>query len=233
MTFSALVFGYLSLTAVLSDSARIDAGRIVVEPIGISFEIPAGWQSKVSVSGGPTCDPKSAQTRSVNVDKSALRTLTGPSSYFGDQYYSAFADSVFAVSELVAHLGALGWRDCDNTVSDLQMRVYVTDRSPAEIARRLPAVQLSPYRGYSTPKVAAARDSAAWHIEQVNWSFNCGDCIFDERVEIYSTRVGVRTVSLMFMYMPIYPRETQEMPQRIRDLQLVLRSFQRSARAGA
>lgn len=230
MVFGALKFWHLAMALTATDSARVDAGRIIVEPIGVSFEIPQGWASRVTTSAGPTCDLRGAQARSVNVDRDALRSMTGPSSYYGDQYYSAFADSLFNPTELVAHLGALGWRDCDNTVSDLQMRVYVTDRSPTDIAVRVPAVLLSPFAGYSAPKVATARDSAEWHIEQANWSFNCGDCIFEERFEIYSTRVGARTVSLVFMYMPMYLRENETSSQRIVDLRSILKTFRKSSR---
>lgn len=45
-------------------------------------------------------------------------------------------------------------------VNDLQMRVYVTERSAQSIAQRPPIIRLSRYRGYSVPKLAAARDSA-------------------------------------------------------------------------
>lgn len=232
MILNALTFWSLSLATAFADSARVDGSRLVIEPVGVSFEIPAGWPSRVVTSAGSTCDLQGAQARSVTTSKAGLRMLTGASAYFGDQYYSAFTDSVFAVSELVAHLGALGWRDCDNSVNDLQMRVYITERPPQAIAQRLTTIRLSPYPGYSVPKLAAARDSAEWHIEQANWSFNCGDCIFNERIEIYSTRISARTVSLVFMYMPMYPRELENIPQRIQDLRLVLRSFQRSTRAG-
>lgn len=232
MVFSALTFWHLVLAPAITDSARVEAGRLVVEPVGVSFEIPQGWLSRVTTSAGPTCDLKGPQARSVNVDRVGLQSVTGPSSHYGDQYYSAFADSIFAVSELVAHLGALGWRDCDNTNSDLQMRVYVTERSSLDIQRRLPNIQLSPFPGYSKPILAAARDSAEWHIEQANWSFNCGDCIGFERFEMYSTRVGLRTVSLVFMYTPMHWHETETTAQRLVDVRSILQSFRRSARAG-
>lgn len=225
MIESLFVLSGLIVLQAAHDSARIADGRLVVEPVGVSFEIPAGWLNRVVTSAGPSCDLNSAQARSVNIERAALRSLTGPSSYYGDQYYSAIADSVFAVDDLVAHLGARGWRDCDNYVADLQMRVYVSDAAPEAIGAKLPALRLSPFRGYSTPRLAASRDSSGWRIETLDWEFDCGDCVFAKRFEIYSRRVGVRTVSLVFMYMPPYPVERPEMKQRFADKQRILQSL--------
>lgn len=135
--------------------------------------------------------------------------MTGRSAYFGDQSYSALADSVFAVAGLVAHVGARGWRECDNTDGDLQVRVYVGDRSPAEIAERLRETRIALYRGYSTPVIEPARDSSGWQIAAANWTFDCGDCLSLEQFEIYSRRVGRRTVSVVFMFSPVVERPPQ------------------------
>lgn len=228
---TALLLWHLTVAAPPLDSARVEAGHLVVDPIGLSFEIPAAWLTRVQTSGGPTCNLSSAQARSVNTSREALREVTGPSSYYGDQYYSALSDSIFAPDDLVAHLGGLGWRDCDNSVNDLQMRVYVSDATPEMIASRLPTIQLAPYRGYSPPKLAAARDSLGWHIEQFDWAFNCGDCVFPERLEVYSTRVNARTVALVFMYSPVNAIMRARGPQqRETDKHRILQSLKLASR---
>jgi hypothetical protein len=200
----ALVWVYSLTAPVTGDSARVEAGRLIVEPIGISFRIPPTWldTSVKRLGGAGGCDRHSASAKAVNTDPVALRSMTGPSTYFGDQYYSAMADSLFPVSELSAHVGARGWRECDNSEADLQVRVYVNSRTPEELGKRLRSIHLSPYPGYSQPVVAAPQDSSGWRIQRADWEFNCGDCIFAERLEIYSRRIRDRTVSLVFMYSP-------------------------------
>ncbi len=206
------------------DSAHVSGGRLIVEPAGVSFQIPPAWlDSTLPRLGGEGCDPRSPNARAVNTDRAALRTMTGRSWYFGDQSYSALADSLFAVADLVAHVGARGWRECDNTGGDLQVRVYVDDRSPAELAQRLRDTRIALVRGYSPPIVEPVRDSAGWQIAAASWTFNCGDCIALERFEIYSRRIGRRTLSLVFMYSPVIEQPPQLTPEA--DKRTILRSF--------
>lgn len=209
----ALAFQFGSLRAEM-DSARVIGGRLIVEPVGVSFQIPPAWlDSTLPRLGGDGCDPRSPNARAVNTDRNSLRSMTGRSEYFGDQSFSALADSVFVVGDLVAHVGARGWRECDNTAGDLQVRVYVNDRSPTEIAERLRDVRISLYRGYSEPIAEPVRSAAGWQIASAGWTFNCGDCIGFERFEIYSRRVGKRTLSLVFMYSPVFERPPQLAPE--------------------
>jgi hypothetical protein len=204
MMILAALFWIYSLGALSSgDSARVEAGRLIIEPIGVSFRIPPAWlDTTVKRLGGVGCDRHSASAHAVNTDRASLRTMTGPSTYFGDQYYSAMSDSLFPVSELTAHVGSRGWRECDDSEADLQVRVYITSRTPEQLSERVRAIQLSPYPGYSKPIPAASRDSSGWRIESVDWEYNCGDCIFAERLQIYSRRIQSRTISLVFMYSP-------------------------------
>ena len=209
----ALAFQFAS-PLTIRDSAHVVDGRLVVEPVGVSFQIPPAWlDSTLPRLGGVGCDPRSPSARAVNTDRASLRTMTGPSAYFADQSYSALADSIFAVADLVAHVGARGWRECDNTDGDLQVRVYVNERSPAELAQRLRDTRIALYRGYSTPIVEPARDSAGWQIASASWTFNCGDCIALERCEIYSRRIGRRTLSLVFMFTPGVESPPQQAPR--------------------
>lgn len=213
-----------------ADSARISGERLVVEPIGVSFEIPEGWLTRKVTSAGATCDLKSAQARSVTIDKEGLRSLTGSSANYGDRYYAEMADSVFAVNDLVAHLGARGWRDCDNSAADLQMRVYVSDAQPEAIARRLHSVRLSPLRSHSMMELYAPEDSSGWHIGAVDWKIHGGDYIYFERFQIYSRRMGTRTLSLVFMYMPTLDNpKVFPYPQRFMDKEGILRSVRETS----
>lgn len=219
----ALAFQFASPPS-LGDSAHVSGGRLIVEPVGVSFQIPPAWlDSTLRRLGGVGCDPRSPSARAVNTDRESLRTMTGGSAYFADQSYSALADSVFAVADLVAHVGARGWRECDNTNGDQQVRVYVEDRSPSELAQRLSETRIALYRGYSTPIVEPTRDSAGWQIAAARWTFDCGDCIGFERFEIYSRRIGRRTFSLVFMFSPVVESPPLLAPRA--DKQTILRSL--------
>ena len=215
----------IALTSPSVDSARVENGRLVVEPIGVSFEIPPSWLRGTTPIGGEGCKVDAPRARRINTERTSILQLSGPPDYFADHLYSALSDSAFPISSAVAHLGAHGWRECDNSVNDLQVRVYVTDDPLAEISARLRRITVKPkFRGYSTPRLAAPVDSAGWHIERFDYSFNCGDCIFEERVEILSQVISNRTVSLVLMYYP-GPDWNNEISERTRDRRTILESF--------
>lgn len=225
MFFAVALAWQFTIAPTAVDSARVESGRLVVEPVGVSFTIPPSWLVGNTPLGGEGCDPQSPRARRVITHPADLRRLSGPPDNYADDVYSALADAAFPVEAMVAHLGARGWRECDNTVSDLQMRVYVTTSPIHAISEHLRQIRITPkFRGYTVPVLAKTRQWAGWQVETFDWQYNCGDCLEFERFEVYSKRFEDRTVSLVFMYSPLEAMFGKEREAEI-DQRTVLSTF--------
>jgi len=187
------------------DSARISAGRLIVESVGLSIEVPALWLAKPIPPELRHCDgnPSRAVSERFLTDREGLERLRlQPVDW--REAYAAVVDSIMPFSALKAHLGGDPW---DGNCSHPQIRVYVQDtgavtpasraQSSVESAERVFAAK----RGFRPAKRYQA-DSAGWQLTRIAWEAFYGDYGGTEQAEFWSRRVSDRLVTLVFMYAP-------------------------------
>ena len=183
-----------------SDSARIADGRLFIEPLGASFEIPPAWLEPPPKGYGPgeDCNTHSALASRTHVSRESIPKLanaTGP----WDREFSNVVDSVLPFASTVAQLGAEGWGAESKCYGDLQVRVYVSELAIDSIARRV-RTRGQEIANKFFPTKALESDSVGWRIQKLEWDAIYGDYGASTYVEFLSRCVGRKTLTLVLMY---------------------------------
>ena len=200
MFASSLALLALQLVAhATTDTAHISDDRLVVEPLGFSFTIPALWLGKPAPPKLLFCDahPVGSVSDRIVTERSRFVRLQNPRSAWKKEY-AAVIDSVMPFDALVAHLGGDPWNgDC----GALQMRVYVQDSS-APSPRALSSRGTASAARYFKPVQNVRADSAGWEVTRIFWDAFYYDYGGTAQVEFWSRVVRNRRVTLVFMYTP-------------------------------
>ena len=186
------------LAAATTDSARVVNGRLVVEPLGISFQIPPVWlglpdalkrdRSCANTPGGTVADR-------IKVRRQDFASLRGPTGEWKREY-DAVVESMLPFRSLVAHLGGDPW---DGNCGAIQMRVYVGAFSgrrmatQAIVGARVASRYFRPVR-----RVVAVRQ--AWTRVSLSWKADYGDYFGTAHVEVWTRPVKGRFLVLVFMF---------------------------------
>jgi hypothetical protein len=124
----------LLLALAASDTARLVERRVIVQPLGISVEMPAHWFPTVK-TGSFNCleDKKPTVFVPLSTDRAELAT---PARTGWHREYGMVADSVLPISAAVAHFGTIDWQS-EPCWGDLQARLYVVDLPIARVVQRV------------------------------------------------------------------------------------------------
>ena len=188
----------LSATAV-ADTARLSGERLLVEPLGFSFQVPPLWLGRLGPAGLSFCDahPSGTIADRILTERSRFPTLRSPRGEMKREY-AAVVDSVMPFSALVAHLGGDPW---NGSCAAPQMRVYISDPAALSVRSLIPRGIQSAERAFP-PVSRADADSSGWQIIRLSWSGWHYDYGFTAQVEFWSRPVQDRIVTLVFMYLP-------------------------------
>jgi hypothetical protein len=197
------------------DSAHIANGRLAIEPLGVSFEIPPTWFDTPTIKG--TCEYNSLISSRFHVSRESIAKLPRAIGEW-DKEFSAVVDSVMPFSGTVAQLGSEGWGAESSCFGDLQVRVYVTDVSVDSLSTRarLRASETAKRFFPSTP--VAEADTLGWRVQRLSWDAWYYDYGATAQVEFYSRRVREKTLTLVFMHALAFDRATL-------DRDLILHTF--------
>jgi hypothetical protein len=203
----------LLLAFAASDSARLVERRVIVEPLGISVEMPAHWFPTVKTGSGNCLEGK---TPTVFVPLSTDRAeLAAPARAGWHREYATTADSVLAVSAAVAHFGTIDWQS-EPCWGDLQARVYVVDLPIATVVQRVQDAGIAAV----SPAFAArseVADTAGWRRARILWHAWYSDFGSITHMDFYIRRVRGRTVVLLLMYTPYSQGDLVRDPLRVLD----------------
>lgn len=182
-----------------TDTARISGDRLLVEPLGFSFTIPALWLGKPGPSKLLFCDahPAGSVSDRILTERSRLPQLKDPKGEWKKEY-AAVIDSMMPFDALVAHLGGDPW---NGYCGAPQMRVYVQDSS-APPPRALSSRGTASAARYFQPVQNVQADSAGWEVTRVFWDAFYYDYGGTAQVEFWSRVIRDRRVTLVFMYTP-------------------------------
>jgi hypothetical protein len=181
-----------------TDTARLVDRRVIVEPVGVSVEIPAHWFPTVKTGFGNCLEGK---TPAVFVPLSISRAeIAKPAKDGWHREYSTVADTVLPISAAVAHFGTIDWESAP-CWGDLQARLYVVDDSISAIVKRVQDVGVFAV----TPTFRArseVADTAGWRRARITWDAWYYDFGGATHMDYYIRRVRGRTVVLLLMYTP-------------------------------
>jgi len=179
------------------DSARIANGRLVIEPLGVSFEIPQAWFDPPTIKR--TCEYNSPVISRFHISQASIAKLPRATGEW-DKEFSAVVDSVMPFSGTVAQIGSEGWGAESSCFGDLQVRVYVTDLSVDSLAKRASdRASVTANQFFRSTPVTEA-DTLGWRVQRLSWDAWYYDYGATAQVEFYSRRVRNKTVTLVFMH---------------------------------
>src|SRR3982751_1666028 len=90
------------------DSARVADGRLVIEPLGVSFQIPPTWLLPYTGYVPKSCGAHPLLCNRIHVSRESIAELRNAVGEW-DREYSKVLDSVLPFGATVAQLGAEGW----------------------------------------------------------------------------------------------------------------------------
>jgi hypothetical protein len=197
----------VALTRSNPDSARIADGRLVIEPLGASFEIPQTWFDPPTIKG--RCEYNSPVISRFHISQASIAKLPRATGEW-DKEFSAVVDSVMPFSGTVAQVGSEGWGAESSCFGDLQVRVYVTDLPVDSIAKRATTRASETANRFfpSTPVTEA--DTLGWRVQKLSWNAWYYDYGATAEVEFYSRRVRGNTFTLVFMHALASDRGVQD-----------------------
>jgi hypothetical protein len=185
------------------DTARIADGRLVLEPLGASFQIPPTWFDPPTIKG--TCEYNSPMKVRFHVDREAVAKLARASGEW-DKEFSAVVDSVMPFSGTVAQLGSEGWGAESSCFGDLQVRVYVTDLPLDSLTTRARRRASETANRFFPATPVTEADTLGWRVQRLSWSAWYYDYGATAQVEFYSRRVRRKTITLVFMHALAFDR---------------------------
>src|SRR5262245_7223761 len=117
----------------LTDTVRITGDRVVVEPTGVAFDLPAYWRDSTYRASHKREGCGAGKSGTIYSRPPQQRSQLESARGEWDAEYSSVADSVLPLDALVIHAGAEGWGADSHCYNDLQMRVYVVDAGPSAV----------------------------------------------------------------------------------------------------
>jgi hypothetical protein len=204
-----------ALSQTQPDTARIADGRLVVEPLGASFQIPPTWFDPPTIKG--TCEYNSPIDARFHVDRETIAKLARATGEW-DKEFSAVVDSVMPFSGTVAQLGSEGWGAESSCFGDLQVRVYLTDLPLDSLATRARRRASETANRFFPATPVTEADTLGWRVQRLSWNAWYYDYGATAQVEFYSRQVRDKTITLVFMHALAFDRAAL-------DRDLILRTF--------
>jgi hypothetical protein len=194
------------LQAAQLDTARLVDNRVVVEPVGVSVEVPRGWLAAAEVEAAPAraCWIRAGSRAPTLVTNPAeLRALRSPQGQFTAQF-AQVVDSVMPLASLVAHIAPAGWMT-DPSCTGPYIRIYTTSESPEAVHARTSTAQVTnvsppPVERFQQARAGATRDSAEWKTTIVHWGYARYDAGYSHEVHFLTRMVRGRTVVVVLMH---------------------------------
>ena len=176
-----------------------EGGTIRMEPAGASFQIPPDWES-------------------VRIEQTELREVrTGKGEWKTE--YTVVANAALPFSDCSVQAGRWDWRV--STFAGVTVRGYVTNRSAADIEKKIETKALSAATALPRPTIRNASltkdEPGQWHRSLIAYDVWYGDYGGRANVDFYTTKKNGNTIVLVFMY--------ADMDNNLATVQKVLKSF--------
>jgi hypothetical protein len=200
----------VSLQLAVVDSARLVDDRLVIEPLGLSLQVPPLWLGRPGPPGLLLCDASPAGTVSdrIRTNRRSLEDLRESHREWKTEY-SAVLNTMLPFNTLVAHLGGDPW---NGNCGAPHLRIYVRDTTAETVA--IAAVRgVHAAEEFFEPVQRFDADSAGWSLTRLSWDAWYYDYGGIATIEFWSRRVRSRIVTFVFMYTPSNDYWTTLKPQ--------------------
>lgn len=166
------------------------SGRIItLHPSGANLEIPADW---ITWYGN---FHNNLHLSSSELD--SVRVAIGE----WDTEYAQIVNSTLPFQDCVAHLGGDGWGKDGSSFADVQLRIYATLLSEAQLRHSVAAQGLSAARQISSDaSVDPPVKVGPWQRTTLRYSLFYGDYGGTARVDFYTRSDHGQTFVLVFMF---------------------------------
>jgi hypothetical protein len=180
-------------------SSTRDGGTIRMEPSGASFQIPPDWES-------------------VRIERAELREVRSGKGEWETEY-TVITNAALPFSDCSVQAGRWDWRV--STFAGVTVRGYVTNRSAADIEKRIATKALSAANALPSPTIRNASlkkdELGLWHRSLIAYDVWYGDYGGRAYVDFYTTENKGNTIVLVFMYV--------DMGNNLATAQQILKSF--------
>jgi hypothetical protein len=174
-------------------------GTIRMEPSGASFQIPPDWVS-------------------VRVERANLREVRSGKGEWKTEY-TVVANAALPFSDCSVQAGKWDWEA--STFAGVTVRGYVTNRSAADIEKKIETKALSAAKALPSPTIRNAYltkdEPGQWHRSLITYDVSYGDYGGRANVDFYTTEKNGNTIVLVFMYV--------DMDNNLATVQQILRTF--------
>lgn len=185
------------LVLAAADSARVVERRVIVEPLGVSVEMPEHWFPTVKTGSFNCLEGKKPV---VFAPLSSARDEVSPPTRGWHHEYGMVADTVIPISRAAAHFGTIDWA-AEPCWGDLQARVYVVDDSIRALVTRVQDFGVAAVNPNFRARSEVA-DTAGWRRARIVWDAWYYDFGSVTHMDFYFRSVRGRTVVLLLMYTP-------------------------------
>lgn len=180
-------------------SSMREGGTIRMEPSGASFQIPPDWES-------------------VRIEQANLREVRSGKGEWKTEY-TVVANAALPFSDCSVQAGRWDWRV--STFAGVTVRGYVTNRSAADIEKKIATKALYAAKALPSPTIRNAsltKDEAGqWHRTLIAYDVDYGDYGGRANVDFYTTEKNGNTIVFVFMYV--------DMDNNLATVQQILKSF--------
>lgn len=167
--------------------ATLQGRAIRLTPSGAEFLIPKTWL----VWHGK-------YKNNIHLSKKALLQVKDGKGEW-DTEYAEVVNAVLPFSKCAAHAGEEGWGKEGVSFGDLQMRAYLVEMSPEEVAAKCSKDGVRRASEFSKNVATNSSRDGEWHRSTVSYSLFYGDYGGTAKVDMYAKAVGKQTVVLVFM----------------------------------
>ena len=176
-----------------------EGGTIRMEPSGASFQVPPDWES-------------------VRIEQAELREVRNGKGEWKREY-TVVANTTLPFSACSVQAGRWDWRV--STFAGVTVRGYATNRSAANIEKKIATKALSAAKALPSPtirNVSLTKDELGqWRRSLIAYDVEYGDYGGRANVDFYTTERNGNTIVLVFMYV--------DMENNLAIVQQVLKSF--------
>jgi hypothetical protein len=176
-----------------------DGRTIRMEPSGATFQIPPDWES-------------------VRIERAELREVRSGKGEWKTEY-AVITNAALPFSDCSVQAGRWDWRV--STFAGVTVRAYVTNRSAADIEKKIATKALSAAKALPSPTIRNASlkkdQPGQWHRSLIAYDVWYGDYGGRANVDFYTTENKGNTIVLVFMYV--------DMNNNLATAQQILKSF--------
>ncbi|MEX0676472.1 MAG: hypothetical protein WD063_05320 [Pirellulales bacterium] len=179
---------FLSAAQPAKALAVIRGRTIELQPAGGSFQIPQHW-----------LDWQAKYHENIHLSPTELARVRVADGEW-DKEYAEIVNALLPFGACLAHLGGDGWGPNSSSYHDVQMRVYLVELTPQQIAKRMTENGPRLASGFSKKVSLSRSEFDNWQRLTLRYDLWYSDYGGTANVDVFARAFGKQTAVLVFMY---------------------------------